>query len=538
MPKKRSEPTWREFEKIVAIIEEAAAPVGAIVRSPDRIRDLTTGQIREVDASIRYSLGTVEILVTIEVRKRGRIADDTWIEQLATKRGKLGAAKTIAVSKKSFTKPAKITAKHHGIELRTLSEITPQNVAEWLRLEDTIHVIPEARNLTFSVKLDGNPHFIELIDSWEPRFFHDRVKSPFPALVLWEFHGKAYPRRFENLPLDGSITRVEFQISCKDPHLIPIPDRAPSGIASPLFIDLDASRREVCEVRVSADVSLHVLSLDHSSAQYHAYEGAEGMIAHHANFQGMAFGQPVKFDLASRGRDVAGFAEFPSGARLGISWIAKIPRPRTLQGTCAFCDRPTLLEKQYVLPDFLVPSEIEAKEHFLCSHCAKTFDQWDEYARLIWTNVPHDLTGPLPGVFTLQPIDGARIKLWLLSLLWRMGSSPALKQVSLGEASDEIRKLLKAGDISRPSRFPANCVALSAEGRRVEFFYPPHMRQFGDQLMLSAVFQGVLFQFLLGEDTSDSARLVNNDTWIFPVVDWRKVDFLVDAALNAKGGRH
>ncbi len=61
---------WREFEKRVARIEAALAPSGAVVKSPDRVRDLVTGSYREVDASIRYKVGTVPVLITIECRKR------------------------------------------------------------------------------------------------------------------------------------------------------------------------------------------------------------------------------------------------------------------------------------------------------------------------------------------------------------------------------------------------------------------------------------------------------------------------------------
>ena len=109
--------TWREFERAIAVIEEAAAPRGATIKSPDRIRDLTTGELREVDASIRFTVGTVDILITIECQNRSRKANDMWIEQLVTKKLKIGAAKTIAVSAKGFTKSARITAAHHGIEL-------------------------------------------------------------------------------------------------------------------------------------------------------------------------------------------------------------------------------------------------------------------------------------------------------------------------------------------------------------------------------------------------------------------------------------
>ena len=114
------------------------SPEGATVRSPDRIRDKVTGQLREVDASIRYQVGSAAILITIECRRRDAVQDDTWLEQLAKKREKIGAAVTIAVSASGFSSSAARTAEQSGIELRTLKEVTDEEIASWansLRVE-------------------------------------------------------------------------------------------------------------------------------------------------------------------------------------------------------------------------------------------------------------------------------------------------------------------------------------------------------------------------------------------------------------------
>jgi hypothetical protein len=132
---------WRQFEKLVALIEETLCPVGAVVRSPDRILDLVTGKKREVDASIRYKVGSTPILITVECRKRGTKQDDTWLEQLATKKEKVGAAKTIAVSSKGFSASSLKTAEMKGIEARQLTEITAKDISEWCQLE-FIHYVP------------------------------------------------------------------------------------------------------------------------------------------------------------------------------------------------------------------------------------------------------------------------------------------------------------------------------------------------------------------------------------------------------------
>jgi hypothetical protein len=71
--RRRRDPEWREFERLIARIEADAGPKGLIVKSPDRIRCKLTRRLREVDASIRAKIGTTEMLVTIECRRRTKI---------------------------------------------------------------------------------------------------------------------------------------------------------------------------------------------------------------------------------------------------------------------------------------------------------------------------------------------------------------------------------------------------------------------------------------------------------------------------------
>lgn len=122
------EKQWREFELLVARLERLLIPEGVTVKSPDRIQDKITGTWREVDASIRCQMGTVPILITIECRDRSGVQDVTWIEQLASKRDSIGAAKTIAVTSSNFTGPAIELARHKGIEIREISDVTDEEI--------------------------------------------------------------------------------------------------------------------------------------------------------------------------------------------------------------------------------------------------------------------------------------------------------------------------------------------------------------------------------------------------------------------------
>ncbi len=131
----KSSRSWREFEQLVARLEADCGPLGLIVTSPDRLPCKITGRAREVDASIRSKVGSSEVLITIECRKRRPRQDVTWIEQLATKRANLGVDRTIAVSSSGFSPEAEALARHYGIALRRVSEVSAADLNRLMCLD-------------------------------------------------------------------------------------------------------------------------------------------------------------------------------------------------------------------------------------------------------------------------------------------------------------------------------------------------------------------------------------------------------------------
>src|SRR3546814_18781960 len=112
-----------------------AGPLGMTVNSPDRVRCKMTGRLREVDASIRSRLGTTEVLITIECRRRSRTQDVTWIEQLAAKKTAIGADRTIAASASGFSADAEKVTHPCGIALCRLSEVSAEDINPLMRLD-------------------------------------------------------------------------------------------------------------------------------------------------------------------------------------------------------------------------------------------------------------------------------------------------------------------------------------------------------------------------------------------------------------------
>ena len=133
-------PLWREFEQLVARIEKSLAGSSVTVMSPDRIPSRITLRKREVDASLRTRIGSAEILVTIECRKRRATQDVTWIEQLGCKKLAIGASRTIAVASTAFSRDAIRAATHYDIDLRVLSEITDAEVQNWILPRSVVHM--------------------------------------------------------------------------------------------------------------------------------------------------------------------------------------------------------------------------------------------------------------------------------------------------------------------------------------------------------------------------------------------------------------
>ena len=71
----------------------------------------------------------------------------------------------------------------------------------------------------------------------------------------------------------------------------------------------------------------------------------------------------------------------------------------------------------------------------------------------------------LNGAFSVSGLDGTTIRIWLLSLLWRMGVSQAVDMVDLGAHSDRLGSILSGVSLNQLERDPVACDALSSEGK-------------------------------------------------------------------------
>jgi hypothetical protein len=123
----------RDLEQLIKVLERLLSngDEEVVIKSPDYISDIHSGEAREVDVSLRRKVGSHDILIILECRKRKSRGDVTWIEQIANKRISVGASKAVAISQTGFTKGAKSKAQVLNVELRTLDQLTLEDINNW-----------------------------------------------------------------------------------------------------------------------------------------------------------------------------------------------------------------------------------------------------------------------------------------------------------------------------------------------------------------------------------------------------------------------
>ena len=147
----------REFELLVKSLEGLFADSSVKVTSPDKIIGKVSGTEREVDVTLRSTVGSVPVLIAIECRDRNGKGGLEWMEQLRAKRDDIGAHKIIAVSRSGFSKNVRSVAQQWGIEARTLKELTPAETFDWLEYRELTPFFVSCRLAGISIEVDSAP---------------------------------------------------------------------------------------------------------------------------------------------------------------------------------------------------------------------------------------------------------------------------------------------------------------------------------------------------------------------------------------------
>jgi len=119
-----AEKQGKALENLIASLEKALAKnTNITVHSPKRLRDRTTGKLREHDVVLELKEGHHSILIAIECRDRSRPIGVPQVEGFGAKCQDTGISKGIIVSTRGFCNTARTKANHLGIRCLDIEEV-------------------------------------------------------------------------------------------------------------------------------------------------------------------------------------------------------------------------------------------------------------------------------------------------------------------------------------------------------------------------------------------------------------------------------
>jgi|SRR3981081_3130408 hypothetical protein len=118
-----------EFQKLVFLLKQHAAPAGATVTESKFLIDKSTGKEQEVDVCREFTVANVSLLISIECTDKSRPATKEWVGEMKGKHDDLPSNKLVLASRSGFTEQALAKAKFHGIDTIAL-DVLDEDSAE------------------------------------------------------------------------------------------------------------------------------------------------------------------------------------------------------------------------------------------------------------------------------------------------------------------------------------------------------------------------------------------------------------------------
>jgi len=109
-------PNWLDLETLAHRIYSELEP-GAQVTHDDHLRGRLSGELRQIDVSIRSQVAGHEILTIIDTKDYGHPAGIGEVDEFAGKVDDVGAHKGVLICRSGFTGPALLSARSRGIDL-------------------------------------------------------------------------------------------------------------------------------------------------------------------------------------------------------------------------------------------------------------------------------------------------------------------------------------------------------------------------------------------------------------------------------------
>jgi hypothetical protein len=150
MPKRSN-----DFQRLIYLVKKQFAG-GVIVTESKMLREIDSGEEREVDIVIETTVAGQPVVIGIECVDKNRRAGKEWVEQMHGKHSRLPTDQLVLASRRGFYEPALRKAKSFKIQTLAFAEATERTVGS------LFHAIIEIVATEFS--LTPGPTHAELVD--------------------------------------------------------------------------------------------------------------------------------------------------------------------------------------------------------------------------------------------------------------------------------------------------------------------------------------------------------------------------------------
>lgn len=231
-------------------------------------------------------------------------------------------------------------------------------------------------------------------------------------------------------------------------------------------------------------------------------------------------------------------------------------------GVCKLCQKTAALQNSHIVSKFLLrenglvghhkskfdiicvtdPNQNELhrqdgiKEYLLCGSCEGRLAKWEGYARQKFYGTPSPFQGVRRPGFVWRGLDYVQMKLFLLSVLWRMGiaSHPFYGHVQLGRHEKHLRRMLLTQDPMESWRYGCSIGYLHFGSKTLDgtFSQPQRFTVAGDLKCIRFVMAGFVYFMYLNNVRSPtdvvSSFLQPSGNWVIPIMQAKEIKFVWD----------
>ena len=184
-------------------------------------------------------------------------------------------------------------------------------------------------------------------------------------------------------------------------------------------------------------------------------------------------------------------------------------------------------------PDQTRPTGIY--ERLLCADCEMVLNRYEDYGAKVLNGGTKVEGAQVDNDLRFRGLDYTKLKLFYLSLLWRMSVStqPFFKEVSLGPHEQVLRLMLLEGRPGKVAEYGVFCVAPLFEAQHLgDWIMPPDRVRSLGRTVYRCLIGGLLYCFFVGKGALPKPlveRLIQEDgSWVITREKIERIKFLAD----------